>query len=67
MRNESKRQYRQLSDRTKQKISQSLKGRGKSSQHTERISQGLKSYWETIPDAPGAKNKSTNLQSDGIM
>ena len=61
---ENKRQYRQLSDATKQKISNSLRGRMKSPQHSERISQGLKNYWETIPDAPDAENKSINLKND---
>ncbi|MDL2320345.1 hypothetical protein LJC45_04350 [Alistipes sp. OttesenSCG-928-B03] len=64
---EQKRQYRQLSDVTKQKISQSLRGRSKSSQHVEKISQGLKSYWEQIPDAPDAENNSSNPQNDVVM
>lgn len=62
-----KRQYRQLSDTTKKRISQSLKGRSKSSQHAQKISDGLKSYWETIPNAPDAENKSVEPESDGIM
>lgn len=43
MDNNYKRQYRQLDDTTKQKISQSLKGRTKSATHTQAISNGLKS------------------------
>ena len=38
MDNNYKRQYRQLDDTTKQKISQSLKGRTKSATHTQAIS-----------------------------
>lgn len=48
------REYRQLSDMTKAKISQSMKGRTKTPTHRENISNGLKSYWQTIP------NKSTS-------
>lgn len=50
--NNSKRQYRELSDMTKMKISQSLKGRGKSETHKEAISNGLKEYWKGIPNKP---------------
>lgn len=49
---DSKRKYRQMDDMTKQKISQSLKGRVKSPTHVERISQGLKNYWQTVPSKP---------------
>ena len=49
---EYKRQYRQLSDATKQKISQSLKGRSKSMSHVENIKNGLKNYWQTVPNRP---------------
>lgn len=44
-----KRQYRELSKETKNKISQSLKGRCKSTAHKNNISQGLKEYWKNVP------------------
>lgn len=47
-----KRQYRQLSQQVKDKISQSLKNRPKSPEHCAAISAGLKKAWETIPDRP---------------
>ena len=47
---EYKRKYRQMSDETKQKISQSLKGRSKSFSHVEHIKKGLRNYWKNIPD-----------------
>ncbi len=50
--NNYKRQYRQMSDATKQKISSSLKGRTQSPTHTEKISNGLKDYWKNIPNSP---------------
>ena len=37
-----KRQYRQMDDTTKQKISQALRGRTKSATHVQSISDGLK-------------------------
>ena len=48
--NNYKRQYRQLNDTTKQKISQSLRGRTKSATHTQK-------YWATVPNQPNNENK----------
>lgn len=44
-----KRTNREVSPETRQKISQSLKGRSKSYSHRTHISQGVKTYWEQIP------------------
>lgn len=44
-----KRVDRQVSPETRQKISQSLKGRSKSYTHRTHIAQGVKNYWEQIP------------------
>lgn len=52
-----KRQYRELSDETKAKISQSMRGKSKSFMHREAISNGLKDYWATIPNKPTTDNK----------
>lgn len=49
---EYKRQYREKDDTTKMKISQALRGRGKSSTHKENISNGLKHYWQSVPNKP---------------
>jgi len=49
---EKKRKYRQLSDETKAKISQSMRNRSKSLAHKENISSGLKKYWQTVPNKP---------------
>lgn len=43
-----KRKTREMSDATKQKISQKLKGRMKSPSHRQSISKGLKAMWSTI-------------------
>lgn len=44
------RTYRQLSDETKAKISQSMRGKSKTFIHREHISDALRKYWETIPN-----------------
>ena len=46
------RQYRELSNVTKLKISQSMKGRSKSDTHREAISKGMKNYWQGVPSRP---------------
>lgn len=48
----NKREYRELSDETKQKISNSSKGRPKSASHRQHISQSMTNYWKTIPNKP---------------
>lgn len=57
--NNYKRQYRQLNDTTKQKISQSLRGRTKSATHTQAISDGLKKYWTSVPNQPNNNENKT--------
>ena len=52
MKDMGKRQYRELDDSVKQKISQSMRGRSKSESHKEHISNGLKLYWKQIPNKP---------------
>lgn len=62
MENTYKRQCRQLDDATKQKISQSLRGRTKSETHSQSISDGLKNYWKQVPDKP--KNNETKNEEN---
>lgn len=50
--NTGKRQYRELSDETKTKISDATRGRSKSAQHKANISKGMQEYWNTIPNRP---------------
>lgn len=49
-----KRQYRELDDTTKEKISQANRNRPKSEIHRQRISQAMKDYWKTIPHRPAS-------------
>lgn len=46
---ETKRQYRELDYETKQKISNSMKGKQKISTHKQNISNGMKRYWSDVP------------------
>lgn len=46
---EYKRQFRELSDETKDKISQSTKGKRKSFSHRQHLSQALTDYWKSVP------------------
>ena len=53
---EYKSQYRELSDETKQKISNSSHNRPKSDQHKQHISRGMKDYWQNVPNRPDDTN-----------
>ncbi len=46
------REFRELTDETKAKISQSMRGKSKSYTHKEKISNSLKAYWKNIPNKP---------------
>ena len=47
-----KRQWRELTDAHKEKISQSSSGKPKSSAHRQHISQSMKQYWRGVPHRP---------------
>ena len=49
---EYKRQYRQLSDETKNKISNSNRNKPKTEIQKQRIRQAMIQYWKTVPDKP---------------
>lgn len=52
MNNQYKRQYRELDDTTKEKISRSSQGKPKSDLHKQHISQAMKDYWRGVPHKP---------------
>ncbi len=54
MNNQYKRQYRELSDETKEKISLSTTGVHKSATHRAHISQAMKDYWRGVPNRPNS-------------
>ena len=46
------RQWRELDDATKEKISAAASGKPKSEQHKMRISQSMTQYWSQVPHRP---------------
>lgn len=57
---EQKRKYRELSDETKQKISNSTRGKAKSESHRQHISQGMVNYWKSVPNKPEEEHTTMN-------
>lgn len=55
-----KRQFRQMDDATKLRISHRLRGRSMSETHKQAISNGMKAYWATIPNKPTENNENKN-------
>lgn len=53
-----KRQWRELSDAHKEKISQSSSGKPKSTAHRQHISQSMKQYWRGVPHRPEGEDMS---------
>lgn len=54
------RQFRELDDATKLRISQKLRGRSMSDTHKQAISNSMKAYWGTIPNKPKQNNTDIN-------
>jgi len=50
--NKYKRQYRELDDETKKKISASSRNKPKSEAHKQHISQAMEKYWLSVPHRP---------------
>ena len=59
-----KRQFRELDDTTKEKISQANRNRPKSEAHKERISQAMKDYWRQVPHRPSCGGDMTTYQEE---
>ena len=62
-----KREFRELPDETKQKISNATKGRPKSQSHRLHISQAMADYWKTIPNRPSSDNKPSPTETGQII
>lgn len=62
-----KRQYRNLRDDTKMRISQSLRGRTFSDSHKQAISDAMRQYWAKIPYRPTEDNESNNPTDETSM
>ena len=59
---EYKRQWRELEDSTKEKISKALRGKSKSSFHKENIRRSMLDYWRTVEHKPTQDDN--NSESD---
>lgn len=61
---EYKRQYRQLSDETKNKISISSKNKPKTELHKQHIRQSMLRYWETVGNKPNSLSMNDYLKGN---
>lgn len=55
-----KRQYREIDDEVKEKISQANKNKPKSESHKLHLSQSLTKYWQSVPHRPSSGTSVTN-------
>ena len=62
-----KREFRNLRDDTKMRISQRLRGRSLSDTHKQAISDAMKEYWATIPYRPTENNERNNQDNETSM
>ena len=63
-----KRQFRELDEATKKKISASSRNKPKTAAHKQRISEAMKRYWKTIPHRPDAdKNNDVQPTNDALQ
>lgn len=58
---ENKRQYREVSDETKAKISSSSLGKKLSASHRQHIAMGLRKFWATVPNKPKNETDTNTL------
>ena len=56
-----KRQWRELSDRQRERLSQATRGRTKSDTHKQHISQAMKDYWEGVQHRPDSESGHTTM------
>ena len=56
-----KRQWRELSDEHKEKISQASTDKPKSAEHKLHISQAMKDYWQSVPHRPDSESGHTTM------
>lgn len=58
------RQFRELDDATKLRISQKMRGRSMSDTHKQAISDSMKAYWDTIPNKQKQNNADINQSNN---
>jgi len=57
-----KRQWRELSDEHRTKISNATINKPKSATHRQHIRQGMINYWRTVPHRPDAESGHTTMK-----
>ena len=57
-----KRQWRELSDEHKDKISQATANKPKSAEHRQHIRQAMLDYWRTVPHRPESESGHTTMK-----
>ena len=58
---EYKRQWRELSDEHKEKISLATANKPKSAEHRAHISQAMRDYWYSVPHRPDVESGHTTM------
>lgn len=59
---EYKRQWRELSDEHKKKLSQAATNKPKSAEHRQHISQAMIDYWRGVPHKPSGETEHTTMK-----
>ena len=59
--NNYKRQWREISDEHKKKISQASTDKPKSAEHRLHISHAMKKYWQSVPHRPESISGETTM------
>ena len=62
-----KRQYRELDNETKIKISNATRGKSKSKEWRNKISQSMVDYWKTVEHRPQPDNADKQTTMDDII
>lgn len=57
-----KRQYRELSDEHREKISQATMNKPKSAEHRQHIRQAMIDYWRSVPHRPSGETEHTTMK-----
>ena len=62
-----KRQYRELDNETKIKISNATRGKSKSPSHKAKLSHSMTEYWKTVEHRPQPDNADQQTTMDGLI
>lgn len=57
-----KRQYRELPQETKERISSATKGKQKTATHRQHIADSMREYWKGVPHRPQGEDGESNTE-----